>query len=86
MVESADSVPAAWGAQPGAVAARKVAVTADAVALDAKTQTATLKGPKQTVDLKVSESKQFKMIAVGDQVQATYTEAVAISDEPAKKE
>jgi hypothetical protein len=85
MVESADSARAASGAQPGAVAARKVTVTADVIALDAKTQTATLKGPKQTVDLKVPDPKQFKMIAVGDQVQATYTEALAISVEPAKK-
>ena len=85
MVESADSARAASGAQPGAVAARKVTVTADVIALDAKTQTATLKGPKQTVDLKVPDPKQFKMIAVGDQIQATYTEALAISVEPAKK-
>jgi len=85
MVESADAARAASGAQPGAVAARKVTVTADVIALDAKTQTATLKGPKQTVDLKVPDPKQFKMIAVGDQIQATYTEALAISVEPAKK-
>ena len=85
MVESADAARAASGAQPGGVVARKVTVTADVVALDAKTQTATLKGPKQTVDLKVPDPKQFKMIAVGDQIQATYTEALAISVEPAKK-
>ena len=84
-VESADGARAATGAKPGGVVARKVTVMADVVALDAKTQTATLKGPKQTVDLKVPDPKQFKMIAVGDQIQATYTEALAISVEPAKK-
>ncbi|MBL8351818.1 MAG: hypothetical protein JNL87_16080 [Burkholderiaceae bacterium] len=84
-VESADAGRAASGAQPGAMAGRRITVTADVVALDAKTQTATLKGPNQTVDLKVPDPKQFKMIAVGDQVQATYTEALAVSVEPAKK-
>lgn len=85
MVESADGARAASGAQPGAALARKVTVVADVTAVDAKTQTVTLRGPKRTVDLQVPDAKQFKMIAVGDQVQATYTEAVAVSVEPAKK-
>ena len=85
LIESADSARAASGAQPGAMAARKITATGDVIALDAKTQTATLKGPRQTVDLEVPRPKQFKMIAVGDQIQVTYTEAVAISVEPAKK-
>ena len=45
----------------------------------------TLKGPKHTVDLRVRDPKQFALIAKGDQVQATYTEAVAIAVTPAKK-
>lgn len=85
ITESSDGARAASGAQPGAVAARKVTVVADVTAVDAKTQTVTLRGPKRMVDLRVPDAKQFKMIAVGDQVQATYTEAVAISVEPAKK-
>ena len=84
IVESADGARAASGAQPGGVVARKVTVVADVTAVDAKPQTVTLRGPKRTVDLKVPDPKQFKMIAVGDQVQATDTEAVAISVEPAK--
>lgn len=85
IVESTDSARAASGAQPGAAAARKVTVVADVTAVDAKTQTVTLRGPKRAVELKVPDAKQFKLIAVGDQVQATYTEAVAISVELAKK-
>jgi len=50
-----------------------------------KQQTVTLRGPKRTVDLKVRDPEQFKLIKVGDQVEATYTEAVAISIEPARK-
>jgi hypothetical protein len=84
-VESADAARAGSGAQPGGVVARKVTVMADVTAVDAKTQTVTLRGPQRTVDLKVPDPKQFKMIAVGDQVQATYTEAVAVSLEPAPK-
>ena len=65
--------------------ARQVEVTADVIALDAKTQTVTLRGPKQVVDLKVPDAGQFKLIKVGDQIQATYTEAVALSVERVAK-
>lgn len=84
-VDSAAGGRAEAGAQPGAVAARKVTATGDVIALDAATQTATLRGPNRTVTLRVPDPKQFQMIAVGDQVQITYTEAVAVSVEPAPK-
>jgi Cu/Ag efflux protein CusF len=60
-------------------------VTANVTAVDAKTQTVTLKGPKRTVDLKVPDPGQFKLIKVGDQIQAVYTEALALAVEPAPK-
>jgi hypothetical protein len=82
---SADAARAAPGAQPGAVAARQVTVMADVTAVNAATQTVTLRGPQRTVDLRVPDPKQFQLIAVGDRVQATYTEAVAVSVEPAAK-
>jgi len=62
-----------------------VEVTADVIAVDAKTQTLTLKGPNQTVDLKVADPAQFKLVKVGDQIQAVYTEALAVSVDLAKK-
>jgi Cu/Ag efflux protein CusF len=71
------------GERPAGIAGRQVKVTADVVAVDAATQTVSLKGPKQTVDLKVRDPEQFKLVKVGDQVEATYTEALAISVEPA---
>ena len=55
------------------------------VGLDADKQVVTLKGPKRTVDLKITDPEQFKRIAKGDQVEATYTQALAIAVEPAKK-
>ena len=54
-------------------------VLADVVAVNPRTQTVTLKGPQQTVDLRVPDKKQFQGIKVGDQVQARYTEALAVS-------
>ena len=71
------------GERPGGAVARQVEVTADVIAVDAKTQTITLKGPKQTVDLKLRDPEQFKLVKVGDQVQAVYTEALALAVEPA---
>ena len=50
---------------------------------DPLTQTVRLRGPTRAVDLRVHDPEQFKLVAVGDQVEATYTEAVAISVEPA---
>jgi len=79
----AKSAPA--GAMPGAIAGRQVTVIADVVDVDPARQVVTLKGPQRTVELKVNDPDQFKMIAKGDQVQATYTQAVAVAVSPAKK-
>ena len=77
------------GAKPGEMPAgavgRQVTVVADVVGVDPATQVVTLKGPKRTVELPVADPEQFKRIAKGDQVEATYTQAVAIAVEPAKK-
>jgi hypothetical protein len=73
------------GEQPAAGTARQVTVVADVMAVDEKRQTVTLRGPKRTVDLKVKDPKQLKLVKVGDQVEATYTEALAVSVEPAPK-
>src|SRR5438552_5702441 len=51
--ETGVASPAKAGDKPGGVAGRQVKVTADVVAVDPATQTVTLKGPQQTVDLKV---------------------------------
>ena len=77
--------PAKAGDKPAGIAGRQVKVTADVVAVDPATQMVTLKGPKQTVDLKVRDPAQFKLINVGDQVEANYAEALAIAVEPAAK-
>ena len=62
--------------------AEQVTVIADVVAVDAKTHQVTLKGPNRTVDLYVEDPAQLKLIKVGDQVEAVYTQAVAVTVEP----
>jgi Cu/Ag efflux protein CusF len=81
--DTTDAARAAAGDKPAGVVARQTEVTADVIAVNAKTQVITLRGPKQTVELKVPDAAQFKLIKVGDQIQAVYTEAVALSVEPA---
>jgi len=82
--ETAGAAAAKPGAMPGAVVGRQVKVVADVVAVDKDKGMVTLKGPKQTLDLKVQDPKQLALIAKGDQVEATYTEAVAIAVSPSK--
>ena len=70
--------------QPGGALGRQVTVMAEVIALDAENRLVTLKGPKRVVDLEVHDPEQFKLIAVGDRIEATYTEAVAVSIAPAE--
>jgi ribosomal protein L6P/L9E len=84
-VETPGAARSAAGERPAGAVAKQTEVTANVVAVDAKTQVVTLKGPKQTVELKVPDAGQFKLIKVGDQIKALYTEALALSVEPAKK-
>jgi hypothetical protein len=73
------------GEQPGGVVGRQVTVVGDVIKLDAATQTITVKGPERTVELKARDPEQFKLVAVGDQIQATYTEAMAVAVTPVAK-
>ena len=82
MTEKKDAVGAKKGETPGGAVGRQVTVVADVVAVDPAKQVVTLKGPKQTVNLKVRDPEQFKNIAKGDQVEATFTQALAVAVEP----
>nr|MBS0021515.1 hypothetical protein [Gammaproteobacteria bacterium] len=74
-------------AQPGEKPARTVTKTIDVVAtveaVDPEARTATLKGAKQTVTLKVPDDIDLNKVSVGDEVVASYTQAFAVSVEPA---
>lgn len=82
--ESGSVVRAVPGAKPGGTVGREVTIIADVVAVDPKEKMVTLRGPRgDTVRLKVEDPARLKRIHKGDQVQAVYTEAFAISVEPA---
>ncbi|HUL65646.1 MAG TPA: hypothetical protein VLW55_13605 [Burkholderiaceae bacterium] len=74
------------GERPAAAGAREVTAIADVIGVDSKKSTITLKGPRgNVVTLDVKNPDQFKVVKKGDQVQVTYTEALALSVEPAPK-
>ena len=74
------------GARPAAAVGREITVLADVIAVDPKKSTITLKGPGgNVVDLKVRNPDHFKVVKKGDQVQAVYSEALAIAVTPVPK-
>ena len=74
------------GQMPGAVAGAAVNVVAKITKIDKKTGEVTLKGPKgKTVQVKVKDTSRLDSVKVGDLVDITYTEAMAISVERATK-
>ena len=73
------------GQMPGGVAGRQVTIVADVVDVNPAKQSITLRGPKRTVEVVVPDPAQFKLVAKGDQVEATYTQALAIVVEPGAK-
>jgi len=77
-VESEEAVRSKLGDKPAGAIKRSIRVIADVVAVNPKAKTVTLRGPKQTVELAIEDPAQFKEIKVGDQVEALYTEAVAL--------
>jgi hypothetical protein len=83
--EQKGAVGAKPGEAPGGAVGRQVTIVADVVAVDAAKQVVTLKGPQRTVELKVPDPEQFKRIAKGDQVEATFTQALALAVEPTAK-
>jgi hypothetical protein len=82
--EQAGGAAAKPGEKPAAAVGRQVKVVADVIDLDPTKQTVKLKGPQRTVELHIADAEQFKRVAKGDQVEATFTEAVAIAVTPAK--
>jgi Cu/Ag efflux protein CusF len=75
------------GETPAGAIGQQITVTATIVGIDKKAQTATIKGPEgNTVTVKAQDPKNLDKVKVGDNVEITYTEALAISlDKSAKK-
>ena len=72
------------GEKPVGVIAREVTVTVTITAIDEKAPTVTFKGPQgNTRTVKVQDPAKLKDVKVGDQVDITYTQALALSVEKA---
>lgn len=73
------------GGKPGAAAAREITILADVIEVDPAKSIISLKGPRgNIVDLKVNNPDHFKVVKKGDQIEAVYTEAIAVELIPAK--
>lgn len=71
------------GEKPGAAGARVTTVTATIVNIDRATMEVTLRGPDgNTFVVHAKDPQKVAAVTVGDLVDLTYTEAVAISVEP----
>lgn len=73
-----EAVRAAPGSKPAGAIERTVSLTANITKVDMKTQMVTLKGPNRTVEVKVKDLEMLKKLKVDDQVDATFTEAIAM--------
>ena len=72
------------GEQPAGAVMREVTAIVDVTAVDPAKSTITIKGPTGNVrTLNVKNPDQFKVVKVGDHIEVTYTEALAVSVEPA---
>jgi hypothetical protein len=79
-------VSSAPGATPAGAVGREITVTATIAAIDKKARTVTIKGPEgNTETVKAKDPKNLEAIKVGDLVEITYFQALAIAlDKSAK--
>jgi hypothetical protein len=84
--ESTDAARTKPGEKPGVAVAGSMTVVADVVDVNPKNKTISLRGPKgNVVVLDVQNPDHFKVVKKGDQVEADYAEALAVSVEPGPK-
>jgi len=81
-----ERVMAKKGANPGGVAMRTQYVSGRIDAIDTKTRYVALRGPKQTLSLKVADDVNLDALKVGERITVTYTQALAIEMVPQPKE
>jgi ribosome maturation factor RimP len=75
------------GETPAGAIGQEVTVTATITAIDKTAHTVTIKGPEgNTETVKAKDPKNLNLVKVGDLVEITYMQALAVSlDKPAKK-
>jgi hypothetical protein len=77
-VESTSTSTAKKGAMPGMITQNNVQVLANIQAFDTKARTVTIQGATRTVTVTVPDEVDMSKLQVGDQVQAEFSDAVAI--------
>jgi len=81
--ESSDKIAAAPGQKPAGATMREVHITADIIKIDARTGDLTVKGAEgRTLDLKVKDPAVLTGYTVGDQVEGTFLQVLAIGVVP----
>jgi len=86
MSGEAGGVRAAPGSAPAGAVGHQITALCDVVDVNKKKSTITLKGPRGNVmELAVHNPDHFKVVKKGDQVEVTYTEALAMSVVPSAK-
>ncbi|MNK84881.1 hypothetical protein D3C87_1047420 [compost metagenome] len=83
--ETSDLIRSFPGEKPGGMAIEQVTAMGTITKLDKKTQEVTVKGPKKTVVIHVQKKDVFDTLKKGDQIEATYVEALAVSIQPVRK-
>jgi Cu/Ag efflux protein CusF len=79
-------VTRAPGDKPGGTIAQQMTASVTIMAIDPKTPSVTIKSDKgQTMSFRVQDAKNLEGYKVGDTVEITYTQALAVSVEPQKK-
>ena len=74
------------GQRPAGTAAAQRTITVTVTAMDPKTSSVTVKGPNgYTYSRRVADKKTFAQLKVGDQLDMTWTDALLISVDSAKK-
>jgi len=74
------------GAKPGATISQQTTASVTIQAIDAKVPSVTVKtGDGQQMSFRVENAKNLDGYKVGDTVEITYTQALAVSVEPARK-
>jgi outer membrane protein len=83
IVARTDATRTELGQRPGGAVVKETKIVADVIAVDSANQRVTLRGPQgNQVVLPVRDRAQFNLIRVGDQIEADYVEAVALSVTP----
>ncbi len=86
VIESVTGARADKGEKPGASLAREVTMFGVVEAIDSDKPSVTLRGSKgKQLEVQVRDPERLEKVAVGDQVQVTYAQAVVISVDAASE-